>query len=149
MQVPSVGIVYLDWWTVLAGEEVVRATAGVGSRLPVDRTMSDLEVGVKPDGGIPANAVCPWGVHPVGVSSGRTMGIIDGIVRLPRRIYATRPLLAWRRTEGNGLSGTQPDPTGLVGQRGCAWICLSLCSLTFNVRSLLSFASASLNSTLT
>jgi hypothetical protein len=39
--------------------------------------------------------------------------------------------------KGNGLSGTQPDPTGLVGQRRCAWICLSLCSLTFNVCSLL------------
>jgi hypothetical protein len=30
----------------------------------------------------------------VGVSSERTMGIIDGIVGLPRRIYAIRPLLA-------------------------------------------------------
>jgi hypothetical protein len=39
--------------------------------------------------------------------------------------------------KGNGLSGTQPDPTSLVGQRRCAWICLSLCSLTFNVCSLL------------
>jgi hypothetical protein len=78
----------------------VRATAGVGSRLPLDRTMSDPDVGVKPDGRIPANAVCPWGVHPAGVSSERTMGIIDGIVGLPRRIYVIRPLLAWRRTKG-------------------------------------------------
>jgi len=56
--------------------------------------MSDLDEGVKPDGRIPANAVCPWGVHPVGVSSGRTMGIIDGIVGCPRRLYVTHPLLA-------------------------------------------------------
>jgi len=72
----------------------VRATAGVSSRLPIDRTTSDPDEGVKPDGGIPASAVCPWGVHPVDVSSGRTMGIIDGIVGCPRRLYVIRPLQA-------------------------------------------------------
>jgi hypothetical protein len=72
----------------------IRDTAGVGSRLPLDRTISDPDVGVKPDGRIPANAVCSWGVHPVGVLSEKTMGIIDVIVGLQRRIYAIRPLLA-------------------------------------------------------
>lgn len=83
----------MDSLRLFAGEGVVRATAGVGSRLPTDRMMSDPEVGVKPDGRIPANAVCPWGVHPVGVSSGRIMGIIDGIVGCPRRLYVVHPLL--------------------------------------------------------
>ena len=59
-----------------------------------DRMIYEPEVGVKPDGRIPANAVCPWGVHPVGGSSGRTMGIIDGIVGCPRRLYVIHPLLA-------------------------------------------------------
>jgi hypothetical protein len=67
---------------------------GVGSRLPLDRTMPDPDVGVKPDGRIPASAVCPRGAHLVSVSSERTMGIIDGIVGFPRRIYVIRPLLA-------------------------------------------------------
>ena len=75
----------MDSLRLLAGDDTVRA---------LDRTMSDLDVGVKPDGRIPANAVCPWGVHPVGVSSGRTMGIIDGIVGCPRRLYVIHPLLA-------------------------------------------------------
>ena len=88
------GLSYVDSLRLFAREDIVRATAGVGSRLPLDRTVSDLEVGVKPDGRIPANAVCPWDVHPVDVTSGRTMGIIDGIVGLPRRIYMLRPLLA-------------------------------------------------------
>lgn len=83
----------MDSLRLFAGEDIIRATAGVGSRLPLDRRMSDLDKGVKPDGGIPASAVCPWGVHLVDVLSGRTMGIIDGIVGLPRRIYAIRPLL--------------------------------------------------------
>lgn len=134
--------------SIFAGEDVGRATAGVGSRLPIDRTMFDPEVGVKPDGRIPASAVCPWDVHPVGVSSGRTMGIIDGIFGLPRRIYVTCPLLykaAHERGKGNGSSGIQPDPTDLVGQRRCAWI---FCSLTFNVCSLLLFSSARLHSVL-
>jgi len=50
-----------------------------------------------------------------------------------------RFVLCWHggARKGNGSSGTQPDPTGLVGQRRSAWICLSLCSLTFNVCSLL------------
>lgn len=78
---------------IYARENVGRAAAGVGSQLPIDRTTSDLDEGVKPDGGILANAVCPWGVHPVGVSSGRTIGITDRIVRCPRRIYVTYPLL--------------------------------------------------------
>ena len=84
----------MDSLRLFAGKDIVRATAGVGSQLPLDRTVSDPDVGVKSDGRIPANAVCPWGVHPVDVSSGRTMGIIDGIVGLPRRIYMLRPLLA-------------------------------------------------------
>jgi len=88
------GLSRVDSLRLFAGEDVVRATAGVGSRLPLDRTMSDLDVGVKPDGRIPAKAVCPWGVHPMGVSSGRTMGIIDGIVGCPRRLYVIHPLLA-------------------------------------------------------
>ena len=77
----------MDSLRLFAGEDIVRATAGVGSRLPIDRTIFDLEVGVKPDGRTPASAVCPRGVHPVGVSSGRTVGIIDGIVRCLRRLY--------------------------------------------------------------
>jgi hypothetical protein len=85
---------YVDSLRLFVREDIVRATAGVGSRLPLDRTMPDLDVGVKPDGEIPANAVCLWGVHPVGVSSERTIGIIGGIVGLPRRIYAICPLLA-------------------------------------------------------
>jgi hypothetical protein len=84
----------VDSLRLFAGEDIVRAIAGVGSRLPLDRTMPDLDVGVKPDGRIPASAVCPWDVHPVGVSSERTMGIIDGIVGFLRRIYVFRPLLA-------------------------------------------------------
>ena len=94
MQVPSVGVSHVNLLRLFANEEVVRATAGVGSRLPIDRTMYDLEVGVKLDGRIPANAVCPWGVHPVGIPSGRTIGIIDGIVGCPRRLYVIHPLLA-------------------------------------------------------
>jgi hypothetical protein len=79
--------------SVFAGETFVRAPAGVGSRLPIfDRTMSGPDVGVERDGGIPANAVCPWGVHSVGVSSGKTMGIIDGIVGFLRNVYVIRPL---------------------------------------------------------
>jgi hypothetical protein len=78
----------------MLGKVSVRATAGVGSRLPIDRTMSDLDEEVKPDGMIPASAVCPWGVHPVGVSSERTMGIIDVIVGVPRIKHVIRPLLA-------------------------------------------------------
>lgn len=84
----------VDSLRLFAGEDTVHATAGVGSRLPLDRTVSDSEVGVKPDGGIPVNAVCPRGVHPVGASSERTVGIIDGIVGRPRRLYVTHPLLA-------------------------------------------------------
>lgn len=84
----------MDSLRLFAGKDIVRATAGVGSRLPLDRTMSDLDEGVKPDGGIPTNVVCPWGVHPVGVPSGKTMGIIDGIVGGPRRLYVIYPLLA-------------------------------------------------------
>jgi hypothetical protein len=83
-----------DSLRLFAGEGIVRATAGVGSRLPLDQTMPDLDAGVKPDGRIPASAVCPWGAHPVSVSSGRTMGIIDGIVECPRRLYVIHPLLA-------------------------------------------------------
>ena len=49
----------MDSLRLFAREDIVRATAGVGSRLPLDRTKSDLDVGVKPDGGIPAIAVCP------------------------------------------------------------------------------------------
>ena len=67
-----------------------RATAGVGSRLPIDRAIPDVEVGVKVDDRAPANAVYPWGVHPVGVSSGKIIGIIDGIVGCPRRLYVAR-----------------------------------------------------------
>jgi hypothetical protein len=88
------GLSRVDALRLFAGEDIVRATAGVGSRLPLDQTISDLDEGVKPDGRIPASAVCPWGVHPVGVSSGRTMGIIDGIVGCPRRLYVIHPLLA-------------------------------------------------------
>ena len=95
MQVPSVGFDLPGLSRlVFAGEDVGRATAGVGSRLPNDRTISDPDEGVKPDGKIPANAVCPWGVHSVGVPSERTMGIIDGIVGCPRRLSVIGPLLA-------------------------------------------------------
>ena len=60
MQVPSVRIVLRGFVKALCLEKiVVRATAGVGSRLPLDRTMSDLDKGVKLDSGIPASAVCP------------------------------------------------------------------------------------------
>jgi hypothetical protein len=91
----------VDSLRLFASEDIVCATVGVGSRLPLDRTrLFDLDEGVKPDGRIPASAVCLWGVHLVGVLSERTIGIIDGIVGLPRRMYATRPLLVWRRTKG-------------------------------------------------
>jgi hypothetical protein len=94
------GLSWVDPLRLFAGEDIIRATAGVGSRLPLDRTMPDLNMEVKPDSRIPANAVCLWGVYLVGILSERTIGIIDGIVGLPRRIYAIRPLLAWRRTKG-------------------------------------------------
>lgn len=88
------GLSCVDLLRLFAGEDIVRATAGVGSRLPLDQTMSDLDVGVKPDGVIPASAVCPWGMHPADVSSRKTMGIIDGIVGCPRRLYVNYPLQA-------------------------------------------------------
>ena len=53
------GLSYVDSLRLFAREEIVCATAGVGSRLPLDRTMSNLDEGVKPDGEIPASAVCP------------------------------------------------------------------------------------------
>jgi hypothetical protein len=37
--------------------DIVYATIGVGSRLPLDRTKSDLDKGVKPNSRIPANAI--------------------------------------------------------------------------------------------
>jgi hypothetical protein len=79
----------------LARKDIDRATAGVGSRLPfsIERCLI-LDKGVKLDGRIPANTICLWGIHPAGVSLGRTIGIIDGIVGLPRRIYVIHPLLA-------------------------------------------------------
>jgi hypothetical protein len=43
---------------IFAGKDVGRATAGVSSRLPLDRTTSDLEVRVKPHDRILAKAVC-------------------------------------------------------------------------------------------
>jgi hypothetical protein len=48
----------VDSLRLFAGKDIVRATVGVGSRLPLDRGMSDPDKGVKPDGGVPANAVC-------------------------------------------------------------------------------------------
>jgi hypothetical protein len=92
----SIGWGRLTWIgrLALARKDIICATTDIGSRLPLDRTTSDLRVGMKPDGRIPVNAVYIWGVHSVGVSSGRTMGIIDGIVGFPQRVYVIHPLLA-------------------------------------------------------
>jgi hypothetical protein len=88
------GLSYVDSLRLFDREDIVRATAGVGSRLLLDQKMSDPDVRVKPDSRIPANIVCPWGVHLVGTSLERTIGIIDRIVGLLQRIYAISPLLA-------------------------------------------------------
>ena len=52
------GSSYVDSLKLFARKDIVRTTAGVGSRLPIDRIIYDLEVGVKPNSGIPASAVC-------------------------------------------------------------------------------------------
>ena len=120
------GSSYVDSLRLFAREDIVRATAGVGSRLPIDRMIYDPEVGVKPDGGIPASAVCPWGVHPVGVSPGRTMGIIDGIVGCPRRLYVIHPLLAWWHMKGEWFIRYPARSDWLSrSEEDVAWICLS------------------------
>jgi hypothetical protein len=51
------GLSCVDSLRLFARKDIVRATIGVGSRLLLDRTMSDLDKGVKPNSGIPANAV--------------------------------------------------------------------------------------------
>ena len=52
------GLSCVDSLRLFARKDIVRATVGVGSRLPIDRMIYDLEVGVKPDSGILASAVC-------------------------------------------------------------------------------------------
>lgn len=49
----------MDSLRLFASKDIVRATVGVGSRLLLDRSMSNLDKGVKPSSRIPANAVCP------------------------------------------------------------------------------------------
>lgn len=49
----------MDSLRLFARVDIVRAPAGVGSQLLIDRTICNLEVGVKPDSGILANAICP------------------------------------------------------------------------------------------
>jgi hypothetical protein len=52
------GLSCADSLRLFAREDIVCTTAGVGSRLLLDQTISELDIGVKPGGRIPANAVC-------------------------------------------------------------------------------------------
>lgn len=53
----QLGLSYVDSLRLLAREDIICVTIGVGSRLLLDRRISDLEEGVKPDSRILANAI--------------------------------------------------------------------------------------------
>jgi hypothetical protein len=48
----------VDSLRLFARKDIVRTTVGVGSRLLLDRGISDPDKGVKPNSGVPANAIC-------------------------------------------------------------------------------------------
>ena len=47
----------MDSLRLFAREDIVCATIGVGSRLLLDQTISELDIGVKPSSRILANAI--------------------------------------------------------------------------------------------
>jgi hypothetical protein len=47
----------VDSLRLFTSKDTIRTTVGVGSRLLLDRTISDLDKGVKPNSRIPASAV--------------------------------------------------------------------------------------------
>ncbi len=107
------GLSCVDSLRLFAGEDIVRATAGVGSRLPLDRTIHDPEVGVKLDGRIPASAVCPWGVHPADVASERTMGNHRWDRRAPAKDICDPPSASMTAHE-RGMVYPVPNPIRLA-----------------------------------
>jgi hypothetical protein len=65
MQIPSVAIVLRRFIKALCWKRYRSCHRG---RKQSDATMSDPDAEVEPDSGIPANAVCPHGIHPTDLS---------------------------------------------------------------------------------